>query len=219
MLDIQPGTVYAVYNTSAGGSNTLASASTTIDVGIYRSVDPPTNLFDGSLTSRFSSSGNSASGSNSYAGLDTGFYVTLAQCNPVLIGFRFAYSYQNPERDPLTVTIEGTDCSDVELCTSWMLLYNGSTGLDTGSEVANYGDYQAITNSDIYKSYRFLVTSKRNRSNYVTYNEVQLFGYSNQTSANVNTSSSRIVHEFCEMNDHVLCYRFRGPIDHSIRIN
>ena len=188
-----PGTVYAVYNTFAGGSNTLASASATIDVGIYRTADPPTNLFDGSLTSRFSSSGNSTGGSNYYAGLNTGFYVTLAQCNPVLIGFRFAYSYQYPERDPLTVTIEGTDCSDVELCTSWMLLYNGSTGLDTGSEVANYGDYQAITNSDIYKSYRFLVTSKRNRSNYVTYNEVQLFGYSNQTSTNSNTSSGLLL--------------------------
>ena len=187
------GTVYAVYNTFAGGSNTLASASATIDVGIYRTADPPTNLFDGSLTSRFSSSGNSTGGSNYYAGLNTGFYVTLAQCNPVLIGFRFAYSYQNPERDPLTVTIEGTDCSDVELCTSWMLLYSGSTGLDTGSEVANYGDYQAITNSDIYKSYRFLVTSKRNRSNYVTYNEVQLFGYSNQTSTNSNTSSGLLL--------------------------
>ena len=192
-MDVRSGTIYAVYNTIAGGSNTLAT-SATAGAGTYRTTDTPDNLFDDNIKTRYSSQGNSTSGNNAYAGLNTGFYATIAQCQPVLIGFRFANGYPYPAREPLRVTVEGTNCADVQYCTNWTLLYNGTTGLDVQVDNYTYGEYQSIPNSNVYKSYRFLVINKRNSSNYVTYNEVQLFGYSNQTISNVNTTSSNIVH-------------------------
>jgi hypothetical protein len=186
-LNVQPGTVYAVWNTYAGGISTLATGNTS-GVGTYYTTSSPNNLFDNNLNTFFSSEGNST-GTDAIAGLNTGFYTSIAQCQPVLIGFRFGNAYNYSVREPLTITIEGTNCAIVSTCVNWTLLYNGSTGLDIQENSAAYGDYESISNSDIYESYRFLVTSKRNLSNYVSYSEVQLFGYSTQTSSSSETSS------------------------------
>jgi hypothetical protein len=188
-LNAESGTIYAVWNTFAGGSNTLATANTS-GVGTYYTTSGPNNLFDSDLNTRFSSEGNSAA-TDGIAGLNTGFCMTVVQCQPVLIGFRFGNAYPYSEREPLRITIEGTNCTNVQTCVSWALLYNGSAGLDIQMNSLGYGEYQPISNNNIYKSYRFLVTEKRNVSNYVTYDEVQLFGYSNQTSPNQTGSSSK----------------------------
>ncbi len=187
-LDVQSGSIYAVWNTYAGGSNTLATAGNT-GPGTYLVGSPPDNLFDNNLNTKYVSRGNSTSGVNSYAGLNTGFYMTIAQCQPVLIGFRFGNAYNYSEREPLLITIEGTNCANVGSCVNWTLLYdNQTTGLDIQENILTYGEYESITNSDIYQSYRFLVTAKRNTSNFVSYSEVQLFGYSNQTSTDATSS-------------------------------
>lgn len=188
-LDVRSGTTYAVWNTIAGGINTLASEATT-GVGTYFFGQSPTNLFDGSLSTRYSSRGNSSSGNNAIAGLNTGFFTTIAQCQPVLTGFRFGNVYNTSAREPILITIEGTNCANVETCTNWTLLYNNqSTGLDVQKDSLDYGEYRSISNSDIYQSYRFLVTEKRDIGAFVSYSEVELFGYSNQTSGTATSSN------------------------------
>ena len=191
-LDALSGTIYAVWNTFAGGSNTLATENST-GAGTYFTGGPPDNLFDNNLNTKYSSRGNSSSGLNDYAGLNTGFYLTVAQCQPVLIGFRFGNAYSNSEREPLRITIEGTNCANVGSCLNWTLLYNnGSAGLDIQENSLDYGEYQPISNNNIYQSYRFLVTAKRNTSSFVSYSEVQLFGYSNQTTTSQNRTLSKL---------------------------
>lgn len=190
MLNIQPGTDFAVWNTVVGEANTLASEGSS-GAGTYAVGQTPDNLFDGSLGTKFSSRGNSSSGTNALAGLNTGFFVTVAQCQPVLIGFRFGNAYNNSEREPIGVTVEGTNCGVVATCTNWSTLYTGSSGLDIQENFADYGEYQSFSNAIVYTSYRFLVTSKRNISTYVSYSEVQLFGYSNQTSSSQTGSGSK----------------------------
>jgi hypothetical protein len=160
-------------------------------MGTYVNGQPPDNLIDSSLSSRYSSRGSSVS-NDSIAGLNTGFFATAGQCQPVLVGFRLVNAYPDVDREPLTLTVEGTNCAGVLACTNWMLLYNGSTGLDTAGTALDYGDYRSISNTVVYTSYRFLMTSKRNVSTLVTYGEVQLFGYSNQS----NTSSKFISYMF-----------------------
>lgn len=187
LLNILPGTIFAVWNTFAGGNNTVATVGSA--VGTYVNGQPPDNLIDTSLTSRYSSRGSSLN-NDSIAGLNTGFFATVAQCQPVLVGFRLANAYPDVDREPLTLTVEGTNCTDVIACVSWMLLYNGSTGLDVVATAYGYGDFRPISNSAIYKSYRFLMTSKRSVSSLVTYGGVQLFGYSNQSTSSQNTTSS-----------------------------
>jgi len=193
VLDVRSGTVYAVWNTFALGSNTLATAGST-GAGTYLVGQGPTNLFDNNFNTKYSSRGNSSAGTNSYAGLNTGFIMTIAECQPVLNGFRFGNAYNNSDREPLTVTIEGTNCAVIINCTNWTLLYNGSTGLDTVENFLAYGDYETILNYNVYTSYRFLITSKRNSSSVVSYSEVQLFGYSNQTSSSQSSSKFKYFH-------------------------
>ena len=85
-----------------------------------------------------------------------------------------------PPRDPLTVTIEGSNepTSALILGSSWTLIYNGSTGLDTDPGRYNFGVIQNLTNNLVwYKSYRFLFISKRNSSDAIQYGEVELYGY------------------------------------------
>jgi hypothetical protein len=198
-LDVQAGTIYGVWNTFAGGISTLATAGSS-GAGTYPSASPPDDLFDGNLNTFYSSRGNSSSGTNTYAGLNTGFLVTIAQCQPVLIGFMFGNAYNNSAREPLIVTIEGTNCANVTACVNWTLLYNGSTGLDIQENSLAYGYYESISNSDIYYSYRFLITAKRSSSSYVSYSEIDLYGYSNQTSSSSGSSSKFKSFDFiCEI--------------------
>lgn len=190
-MDALSGSVYAVWNTVAGGSNTLATAGSS-GAGTYLTGQGPNNLFDNNFNTRYLSRGSSSSGVNAIAGLNSGFFMTVSQCQPVLIGFRFGNSFNTSHREPIRVTVEGTNCDNVSTCTNWTLLYNnGSTGLDIQLNSLGYGEYQSITNSDVYQSYRFLITEKRSTSDFVSYTEVQLFGYTSQASLAANAGSSK----------------------------
>ncbi|CAF1135764.1 unnamed protein product [Adineta ricciae] len=189
-LDVLPDTAQPLWNTFMGGVSTLATQGSS--AGNYPSTNPVINLFDGNLTSEFSSYGNSTS-NDTVAGVYTGFYVTVSQCQPVLIGFRFACANDTRQGDPLTISIEGTNCDTLSTCANWTSLYNGSSGLDLRVASATYGEYQPVSNTAIYSSYRFLVTSKRGASNLVSYSEVQLFGYTNYTGTPANGSANSSV--------------------------
>ncbi len=139
----------------------------------------PANLFDGSFSTKYTTRGNSSAGTNSYAGLNTGFYVTIAQCQPTLVKFRVASAdnTSTADRDPTAVTVEGTNCTALINCTTWTPLYAGPSGLETFRNRSTFGPFQTISSPQMFSSYRFLVTAKRNTSTYVAYSEVELYGY------------------------------------------
>ncbi|CAF4293983.1 unnamed protein product, partial [Adineta steineri] len=154
-LDVQPNTVQGVWNTYAGGLSNLSSPGT--GLGNYPATQGISSLFDDNANTIYSSRGSSV-GNNAVAGLNTGFYVTIAQCQPVLTGFSYGYTVSSPQNDPLTVTVEGTNCANLQTCTTWTLLYNGSSGLDISGTNATYGVVETVSNTVSYQSYRFLVT-------------------------------------------------------------
>jgi len=179
LLTVINSTAQPIWNTIAGQDSTAATASTVagnVGIGTYPTLQGPTVLFDNSTGSKYASRGNSYNATNLIAGLNTGFYVTADQCETVLTGFIFFPEVGNPVRDPLTVTVEGTNDGDLTRGDNWHLLYNGSTGLKLTNRTAG-GDLQIVNNTKNYLSYRFLVTSKRNSSDYVTYTKVKLYGY------------------------------------------
>lgn len=178
LFTIQSGSEQPIWNTYAGGTSTIAVNGLS-GAGTYYSGQSAANLFDGKFTTKYTSRGNSSSGTTDTAGLNTGFHVTIAQCQPTLTMFRFATASNGSStaRDPLVVTVEGTDCDNLFNCTSWQLLYNGTTGLDAVLDRSEFGDYQNITIPQAFPSYRFLVTEKRNKSDFVAYSEVELYGY------------------------------------------
>jgi hypothetical protein len=175
-LDVVNSTVQALWTTYAGGPSTIATQASS-GVGTYRTGNGPLNLFDGDLNTRYSSRGNSTSSVNAYAGLNTGLYLTIVEPNPVLTGFLVGNDYDDDEREPLLCTVEGSNCPVLATCTNWILLYNGTTGLDALSNNLTYGDFITISNSASYQSYRFLVTAKRDLSSSVEYSELVLYGY------------------------------------------
>ncbi len=113
-------------------------------------------------------------------GANTGVYLTLERGASYLIAIQFSAANNLPARDPLALTIEGSNqiSSALALGSSWTLIYNGSTGLDTDPGRYNDGTVQYIPNNIIsYSSYRLLITSKRSIQNAVQYSEVMLLGY------------------------------------------
>lgn len=173
---VQSGSAQPLWNTIASGDGYIAVEGAS-GAGTYYTAQPVTNLFDAKLTSKFTSRGNSSSGNNLVAGINTGFHVTIAQCLPTLVQFRFATTDTGIERDPIMITVEGASSGNLLSGSSWTLIYTGPSGLENVTARATYGPYQTITSPGIFSSYRFLVTSKRNSSLFVSYTEVDLMGY------------------------------------------
>ncbi len=172
--------IYGLWNTTAGVNSMLSSPGNSS--GNYNPNEIPSNAFDQNITTKHSSYGicNRTASGSLQCGTNTGLYLTLERGISLLTSIRFCAAPSLPERDPMTITIEGSNqpSSALLLGSSWNLIYNGSSGLDSDPGRANFGMTQAISNNALwYNSYRLLITSKRNISNAVQYSEVQLFGY------------------------------------------
>lgn len=113
-------------------------------------------------------------------GQNTGVYVTAHNGSFVLEAFRIASGHLNNVRDPLTITIEGSNQNDTTLTlrSSWTLIYNGTSGLSINPGRLSLDIKQMITNNTLpFSSYRFLVVEKRINESCVEIFEIQLFGY------------------------------------------
>ncbi|UJR16675.1 hypothetical protein I4U23_003575 [Adineta vaga] len=60
-------------------------------------------------------------------------------------------------------------------CSSWTLIYNGSSGLTANLGRNMFGEMQTVSNSTWYLSYRLLVTTKRDIGTAIEYGEVEFF--------------------------------------------
>jgi len=143
-----------------------------------------TAILDGNLETKHLTFGNAgASVMDAANGIDTGFYVVpQGGVFSVLQAFQFGTANDSPERDPITITIEASQFStstDLEMGSSWNLIYNGSTGINRSNDSDRnaYGSMQTITHPSPYKAYRILIAEKRGIENSVQYSEVQFFGY------------------------------------------
>jgi hypothetical protein len=112
-------------------------------------------------------------------GLNTGFYVKLKRGVSLVTGLQICTGNDFPERDPLTVSLEGINQTgrDLTLGWSWTLICKGDSGLQSDPGRRNCGIVQLFSNSIQYKSYRFLASLKRSLVNGIQYSEVKLFGY------------------------------------------
>ena len=181
MLNSSLNSVVGLCSTFAGSRGYSSSAG--YGYCNYAPNEIPANVFDSNLNTKYTSFGscyNDYMDSGSSCGLNTGLHFTI-EPNPVLLtAFRFATANDVPERDPMTITIEGSNAtgSDLFLGSSWSLIYNGSTGLGSTTARFTFGTMQQVSNNGArYSSYRFLATSKRSNSNTVQYSTLELYGY------------------------------------------
>lgn len=173
-------TIYGIWNTIAGGNSSPSSNGN--GVGNYFPSEEPNNILDRNISTKYTNFGYcnvSFTTSSFTCGVNTGFYLTLQRGAMTLVGMRFVTALSMHERDPLTMTVEGSNQapSALTLGSSWTLIYNGSTGLVSDPGRGNNGIIQNFSNSISYSSYRVLVTSVRNFTYATQYAEVELIGY------------------------------------------
>lgn len=138
-------------------------------------------VFDDIISTNYNSFGScNISYSALWCGDKTGFYVTLKNGPSLLRAFRIRSGHYKAARDPLTVTLEGSNLPSAYLTlgSSWTLIYNGSSGLAIDPGRSLFGETQTISNNSIwYSSYRFLVTAKKDSEVSAEYSEMQFLGY------------------------------------------
>ncbi len=100
----------------------------------------------------------------------------------VVTGIQFATANDAPERDPITMTLEGSNVVNTLFLSkgsSWTLIYSGLTGISntTIPSRTTYVDPQNFTNTARFTSYRLIMTSQRNISTNLQYSEAHLLGH------------------------------------------
>ena len=115
-------------------------------------------------------------------GNGTGLLTQPAVGASVVAAIKFQAGNDSADRDPLTITLEGSSSSGTPLFNSgsvWTLLYTGPTGLASlSSSRLAWGDMQTFTNTQSYTAYRMIVTSQRGPDNCTEYAEMHLFSLS-----------------------------------------
>ena len=169
--------VSAIWNTTAGQNGSPSTPGT--GIGTYWSGDSPKNVFDGNWASSFASYGvGNASWWSNTSGVNVGVYLTIPTSPFILKAFRFITTTNTYNRDPMKLTIEGSNLvgSALTLGSSWTLIYNGTTGLDIDPGRTQPG-VQQILNGNVspFSSYRFIITKKRYIDTCVNYAEIELY--------------------------------------------
>ncbi|CAF0754973.1 unnamed protein product [Adineta steineri] len=141
-------------------------------------------VVDGNLTTKYLNFGFGDHNSySSLKGVGTGFVIIPQSGNvSVLQAFQFGTGGDNPTRDPITITIEGSQSSNstyLLLGSAWSLIYYGWTGINLNNDPGRtvYGDLQTISQASAYRAYRILIASQRGSDDCVQYSEVRLLGY------------------------------------------
>ena len=162
-----------MWNTTAGGDSLPSPSGDSI--GTYWSSEPPKAAFDNNLTSRYTNHGRcNVTEANIQCGEGTGVYFTFDDGPVLLKAFYFITAPFRPARDPLTITMEGSNGNRSVLTrgSSWALIYNDVTGLENITERSARGTIQMLPNlSTLFSSYRLLVTSKRDNETSTSYAE------------------------------------------------
>ncbi|CAF0753912.1 unnamed protein product [Adineta ricciae] len=175
--------VYAIWNTTAG-SNSLPSSAGGGE-GEYWPSEPPEAALDGNLSTEYTNHGCADECFNITSGMYTGFYFTIKSAPFRLMKFCMGTNVRHVKRDPMTITIEGSnnDQSELPLGKSWTLIYSGSSGLTESLNRSSHGTTQTVaTNVASFRSYRLIVTSTRGKHNSASYSEFVMMGqYLNNT--------------------------------------
>ena len=194
--------IIGLWNTSAGDDSKLSGPSSDSDAaaviqaaifaaggggnalpGKYNLNEIPEDALDRNENTKYTSYGfcnGNPQIKNMACGINTGFHLTLGSHESLLTAFRFRTANDYPERDPLHITIEGSNENPTSLTSgsSWTLIYNGPSGLNNIKSRCWFGITMKLSNNfDWFTSYRILVNGKRNSSSAVQYSDVELLGY------------------------------------------
>ncbi len=156
--------VWALKLTDQGGANHHA---------IISNDEVAANALDGRLSSKYFSTYDDDRHSS---GIGSGLVVSVGNA-VVVTAFQFATANDEIGRDPLAVTIEGSNQAGAEDdgSSGFTLIHAGSTGLETDPGRQSWGPTMVFANTTAFRSYRLLVTRKRDPGSFGTqYSEFRL---------------------------------------------
>ena len=162
--------------------NTTAGASTGATNGRYSGAnETPPYAIDGLTGTKYLNFGGSGDFYKTVpnAGVGTGFYVTPNISDiSIATGLRFATANDAAGRDPLSVTLEGTNSTNLDLGSSWTLIYSGPTGINPTADPGRmiFAPQQNFSNRIPFRSYRLLITAQRANEWAVQYAEAAIIG-------------------------------------------
>lgn len=182
--------ITGIWQTTIGGNSTASTAGTA-NAGQYPAGEPPAAAIDGRYTQPYGATppqgtkylnfgtGGGGGVSAITKGVGTGYYVTPALGPSIVTGIQIATANDAPERDPLTVSLEGSNATgaDLALGSSWTLIDDSiNLGIDTNPGRYFLAPMQTFTNTTQYTSYRVLVQTQRASANSTQYGELTLHG-------------------------------------------
>jgi alpha-L-fucosidase len=166
--------VVGVKETVKGKPNTLAVEG---DFGGGRGTDERVaNAIDDDPNTKYFN--HAADGVNP-PGINTGLVIRPKSGATVVTGIQFATANDVPERDPLAVTVEGSNDENAADAqgSGFALIYEGPTGLDPDPTRNKWGKVITFPNSTAYRTYRILVTKTCGANPDATqYSELKLIG-------------------------------------------
>ncbi|HTD68705.1 MAG TPA: hypothetical protein VK846_19465, partial [Candidatus Limnocylindria bacterium] len=154
-----------------GAASQISTVGTVANVNNHPEGEPPGKVLDGLTGTKYLN----------FAKTNIG--VIVQSTGSVLVSsFRLVTANDAPERDPLTISIEGTTASDPTTAAggaTWTQLYSGPSGLATDPGRVTQGPAISFANnSPAFNTYRVLMTTIRNATtaNSMQIAEIQLFG-------------------------------------------
>jgi hypothetical protein len=172
VLLTQPGDpIIGVGATPASSVSALSSVGTVGNANNYPAGEAPGFCIDQNLGTKYLN----------FAKINVGIMVQPSSGASYLSGFRFGTANDAPERDPMQVTIQGTNGPPDPLVgflnTTWTTIYSGVTGLATDPGRSVYAPGVNFTQDTVgYVIYRVLVTQIRGAGNSVQFSEIELIG-------------------------------------------
>ena len=178
------------YQGSVGGADTPSTVGT--NAGQYLSTESPPAAIDDNPATKYLNFGNGISSiSSPTKGVGTGFYVTPALGPSIVTGVQIATANDSPNRDPLIVSIEGTNAtSNFNAGATWTLIAdNVNLGINTDPGRQTFGPIVTFSNTTAYRSYRIIIKSQRGSDNSVQYAELNLIGARDAVPPRIDNSS------------------------------
>ena len=151
-----------------------STVAVTGDFGGNGDIELVDSVIDGNLDTKYFNKGEDSAAKS--PGINTGFLVTPKANVKVVTAVQLATANDSEERDPTSITIEGSDADNAVKAPGldFTLVYSGPSGLSGVLERNHWGQVMTFTNTHAYKSYRVLITAVRGEATGTQYSEIKL---------------------------------------------
>ncbi|MGH8310106.1 MAG: hypothetical protein ACRETX_09975, partial [Steroidobacteraceae bacterium] len=145
--------IVGVAATPGSSTSSLAVPGTLANFNNYPPAETPAMAIDDLVATKYLN----------FQKMNAGWIATPSTTDQPVTGIRFVTGNDSPERDPMTLVLEGTNDlnATTTLNSTWVTIYSGVSGLATDPGRNAPGAVAHVANAQSFRSYRMLVTTVR----------------------------------------------------------